>query len=67
MCLFSLLFLQLVKRLPKTRSGKIMRRVLRKIVERNLESLGDLSTLDDPSVVQEIIQGHTELFSKPKP
>ncbi|CAG09147.1 unnamed protein product, partial [Tetraodon nigroviridis] len=48
--------IQLVKRLPKTRSGKIMRRVLRKIVERELESLGDLSTLDDPTAVQEIIQ-----------
>uniref|UniRef100_H3DG14 Acetyl-coenzyme A synthetase n=1 Tax=Tetraodon nigroviridis TaxID=99883 RepID=H3DG14_TETNG len=59
--------IQLVKRLPKTRSGKIMRRVLRKIVERELESLGDLSTLDDPTAVQEIIQGHKELCQETKP
>lgn len=65
--LFCLWFLQLVKRLPKTRSGKIMRRVLRKIVERELESLGDLSTLDDPTAVQEIIQGHKELCQETKP
>ncbi|KAK5852995.1 hypothetical protein PBY51_006820 [Eleginops maclovinus] len=60
-------FIQFVQRLPKTRSGKIMRRVLRKVVERDLNGLGDLSTLDDPSTVQEIIQGHRELFSKQKP
>uniref|UniRef100_A0A8C3AFB3 Acetyl-coenzyme A synthetase n=1 Tax=Cyclopterus lumpus TaxID=8103 RepID=A0A8C3AFB3_CYCLU len=45
-----------VQRLPKTRSGKIMRRVLRKVVERDLDGVGDLSTLDDPTAVQEIIQ-----------
>uniref|UniRef100_A0A674MWB4 Acetyl-coenzyme A synthetase n=1 Tax=Takifugu rubripes TaxID=31033 RepID=A0A674MWB4_TAKRU len=56
-----------VKRLPKTRSGKIMRRVLRKIVEGDLEGLGDLSTLDDPTAVQEIIQGNSELCNKHKP
>ncbi|KAM9704059.1 acetyl-coenzyme A synthetase 2-like, mitochondrial [Menidia menidia] len=56
--------IQFVKRLPKTRSGKIMRRVLRKVVESDLDSLGDLSTLDDPTAVQEIIQGHQELLSK---
>lgn len=55
---------QIVQRLPKTRSGKIMRRVLRKVVAQDLDSLGDLSTLDDPVVVQEVIQGHRELFSK---
>lgn len=45
-----------------------MRRVLRKVVENNLNELGDLSTLDDPAAVQEIIQGHHELCSKkPKP
>lgn len=38
-----------------------MRRVLRKVVERDLNGLGDLSTLDDPAAVQEIIQGHREL------
>ncbi|KAM9797962.1 acetyl-coenzyme A synthetase 2-like, mitochondrial [Neosynchiropus ocellatus] len=55
---------QIVQRLPKTRSGKIMRRVLRKVVEQDLDSLGDLSTLDDPVVVQEVIKGHRELLSK---
>ncbi len=42
--------------LPKTRSGKIMRRILRKIAENELESLGDTSTLADPSVVENLIE-----------
>lgn len=42
--------------LPKTRSGKIMRRILRKIVEPDIENLGDTSTLNDPSVVEELIR-----------
>ncbi len=42
--------------LPKTRSGKIMRRILRKVGEGELDSLGDLSTLADPAVVDEIIR-----------
>lgn len=58
---------QFTKRLPKTRSGKIMRRVLRKVVDSDLEGLGDLSTLDDPAAVQEIIQGHEKLLSKRGP
>jgi acetyl-CoA synthetase len=41
--------------LPKTRSGKIMRRILRKIAEGDVSNLGDTSTLLDPSVVEEII------------
>ncbi len=41
--------------LPKTRSGKIMRRILRKIAEDNLQELGDTSTLADPSVVEDLI------------
>ena len=41
--------------LPKTRSGKIMRRILRKIASNELDSLGDTSTLADPSVVEELI------------
>uniref|UniRef100_A0A8C7Z1S0 acetate--CoA ligase n=1 Tax=Oryzias sinensis TaxID=183150 RepID=A0A8C7Z1S0_9TELE len=57
-------FILLVKRLPKTRSGKIMRRVLRKVVESDLDSLGDLSTLDDPAAVQEIIEGHAKISMK---
>ena len=43
--------------LPKTRSGKIMRRILRKIAENELDSLGDTSTLADPSVVEQLILG----------
>jgi acetyl-CoA synthetase len=42
--------------LPKTRSGKIMRRILRKIAEGELDHLGDTSTLLDPSVVDEIVK-----------
>lgn len=42
--------------LPKTRSGKIMRRILRKIAEKEFTSLGDTSTLADPSVVESLIK-----------
>jgi len=42
--------------LPKTRSGKIMRRILRKIAEDDFESLGDTSTLADPAVVTDLIE-----------
>jgi acetyl-CoA synthetase len=42
--------------LPKTRSGKIMRRILRKVAENELDSLGDTSTLADPSVVDHLIE-----------
>ncbi len=49
--------IQVVSGLPKTRSGKIMRRILRKIAEGDATSLGDTSTLLDPGVVQEIIGG----------
>jgi acetyl-CoA synthetase len=41
--------------LPKTRSGKIMRRILRKIAENEYGALGDTSTLADPNVVQDLI------------
>ena len=43
--------------LPKTRSGKIMRRILRKIAAGELDDLGDTSTLADPSVVAELVEG----------
>lgn len=46
--------------LPKTRSGKIMRRILRKIAENELDSLGDTSTLADPSVVEQLIAGREQ-------
>ncbi len=49
--------IQVVKGLPKTRSGKIMRRILRKIAERDVSNLGDTSTLLDPEVVEEIRRG----------
>jgi len=49
--------IQLVSGLPKTRSGKIMRRILRKIAEGDIENLGDVSTLLDPAVVNEIKTG----------
>ena len=47
--------IQFTPALPKTRSGKIMRRILRKIAEGDLDNLGDISTLADPSVVENII------------
>ncbi len=47
--------------LPKTRSGKIMRRILRKVAEDAFDQLGDTSTLADPSVVETIISSHKTL------
>ena len=49
--------LQFAPALPKTRSGKIMRRILRKIAEGETGSLGDTSTLADPAVVEELVAG----------
>ena len=49
--------IQFVTGLPKTRSGKIMRRILRKVAEGEFGNLGDTSTLLDPAIVEEIIQG----------
>ncbi|PZF73994.1 acetate--CoA ligase [Taibaiella soli] len=49
--------IQFVSGLPKTRSGKIMRRILRKIAEGELDNVGDISTLLDPQVVDEIKRG----------
>lgn len=48
-------YIQYAPALPKTRSGKIMRRILRKIAENEIDSLGDTSTLADPSVVENLI------------
>jgi len=53
--------IQIVSGLPKTRSGKIMRRILRKIAEGEYNNLGDTSTLLDPGVVDEIVKGAKEL------
>jgi acetyl-CoA synthetase len=47
--------IQFAPGLPKTRSGKIMRRILRKIAANELDNLGDTSTLADPSVVEDLI------------
>jgi acetyl-CoA synthetase len=49
--------IQIVRGLPKTRSGKIMRRILRKVAEGEISNLGDTSTLLDPSVVEDIVKG----------
>jgi acetyl-CoA synthetase len=51
--------IQVVSGLPKTRSGKIMRRILRKIAEGDFTNFGDTSTLLDPSIVDEIVKGRT--------
>ena len=48
--------IQMTNGLPKTRSGKIMRRILRKIASNDFQNLGDTSTLADPSVVDNLIQ-----------
>ncbi|MHC5066082.1 MAG: acetate--CoA ligase [Planctomycetota bacterium] len=53
--------IQVVPGLPKTRSGKIMRRILRKVAAGEYEELGDISTLADPSVVEQIVAGHKSL------
>ena len=49
--------IQFAPALPKTRSGKIMRRILRKIAENDTGNLGDTSTLADPSVVADLVAG----------
>ena len=53
--------IQFTPALPKTRSGKIMRRILRKIAENDLDNLGDISTLADPSVVDNLISGSPQV------
>jgi acetyl-CoA synthetase len=49
--------IQFAPGLPKTRSGKIMRRILRKIAEGDITNLGDITTLADPSVVESLVKG----------
>ena len=49
--------IQFVDGLPKTRSGKIMRRILRKVAEGEPDKVGDVTTLADPAVVEAIVQG----------
>ena len=53
--------IQFAPALPKTRSGKIMRRILRKIAEDDVNSMGDISTLADPSVVESLIKGSSQV------
>ena len=48
-------WLQWAPGLPKTRSGKIMRRILRKIAENDFSDLGDISTLAEPAVVEDLV------------
>jgi len=52
--------LQWAPGLPKTRSGKIMRRILRKIAHNEIDSLGDTSTLADPAVVEDLIANRSQ-------
>jgi len=52
--------LQWAPRLPKTRSGKIMRRILRKIAENEIDNLGDISTLADPGVIEELVNNRAD-------
>jgi acetyl-CoA synthetase len=52
--------IQFAPALPKTRSGKIMRRILRKVAEKDTSNLGDISTLADPSVVESLIENRGE-------
>jgi acetyl-CoA synthetase len=49
-------YIQWAPGLPKTRSGKIMRRILRKVAENDISSLGDTSTLADPEVVDDLME-----------
>lgn len=55
--------IQVTEGLPKTRSGKIMRRILRKIVENDLDNIGDISTLLNPEIVEKLIADKKELKS----
>jgi acetyl-CoA synthetase len=57
-------YIQWADALPKTRSGKIMRRILRKIANNELDELGDVSTLADPQVIDQLIKNRVDLQSK---
>ncbi|KAK2708112.1 acetyl-coenzyme A synthetase 2-like, mitochondrial isoform X2 [Artemia franciscana] len=56
--------MQICPSLPKTRSGKIMRRILRKIAADQIEELGDVTTLADPSIIEYIIKNHRHCITK---
>jgi acetyl-CoA synthetase len=53
--------IHLTKGLPKTRSGKVMRRILRKIASKEYDGLGDISTLSDPGVVENLVKEHKKM------
>ena len=57
-------FIQITTGLPKTRSGKIMRRILRKVAAGDTGDLGDTSTLAEPAVVNLIVENHWKLAKK---
>jgi acetyl-CoA synthetase len=57
-------FIQFSPALPKTRSGKIMRRILRKIAENATDQIGDVTTLADPTVVEALVKEHDRLVKK---
>jgi acetyl-CoA synthetase len=59
-------YIQLVSGLPRTRSGKIMRRILRKIVHFEQDSIGDISTLSEPNIVSEISEQFIKNFDQKK-
>ena len=50
---------QITPGLPKTRSGKIMRRILRKVASGDTDNMGDTTTLADPSVVDSLVKGRS--------
>ncbi|HEX72768.1 MAG TPA: acetyl-coenzyme A synthetase, partial [Candidatus Hydrogenedentes bacterium] len=54
--------LQFAPALPKTRSGKIMRRILRKVAENAADQIGDTTTLADPHVVEQLVEGRKALL-----
>jgi len=56
--------IQFAPALPKTRSGKIMRRILRKIAEDATDQIGDTTTLADPNVVDALVAEHDRLVKK---
>ena len=58
--------IQFAPGLPKTRSGKIMRRILRKIAEDEVGALGDTSALADPAVVDDLIKNRQSRKAAPK-
>ena len=59
---YVIILFQVTPGLPKTRSGKIMRRILRKVAENKHNELGDISTLADPPIVATIVDKHKQKY-----